>query len=421
MVQTTRTPAGRVGVGIIGAGSRGVGNLARNLCNIYPQHHLHITALQDNHRQRLRDAKQFVDSQHATHGITGDVRTYDDMAALVADPTVDLVMITTPQYAHEQPFQLAAEAGKLIYCDKPLAASADACDRMLETRRRYRPRVTVGFTRRYEATWRKVAQLLSEGVVGTPHMMLLRAVLRAERYFHKWMRYTSYSGGLLNEKSSHHFDVFNWYSNSRPVQVYAQGGRRVFTPREGYPKYCRDCDRDCQYRRDGVPSGVIEDSTGPTLPSEHMDDPDDVMSRELCVYSPEADIVDHAIVNVQLANGMSACLFETTFGQATEDQETIEIVGDRGRINLSRFEGRVDVITNFGEERQHYDCRHSEFDTSHKGADLTLIRELSRFATDGVDGPVGIEAAHIASTTAFLAERSIKEQMPLTIEPHPAT
>lgn len=395
----------RIGIGILGTGVRGGWCLARALCQSWPHHKLRIAAIADTAPQRLEDANRFIRGLHDSHGLKADYHVYSHGDALIADPSVDLVLITTPQDQHESPFQTAVEAGKLVYCDKPLAASEEACERMYELWRQHQPRAIVGFTRRYEPGWVKVKQLIDEGAVGQPHMLMLRSVIPFSHYFGGWWRKASRSGDLLNEKCAHHFDVLNWYTGSLPDQIFAVGGRRVFTPRLGYPERCGDCSRTCPYRRGGIQADAPDQVNGFRM--HYQEDPAGRLSRDLCVYSPEADILDHAIVNMRFRNGMTAALFFAVFGQKTDDQETIEIVGDAGKLVLTRHTGMVELVSNFGETRATYDCRGTHHGLTHFGADNQLIQTLSRFTHDGVEPTATLEDSYLASKIAFSAQRSL--------------
>jgi len=69
-------PSDRLGVGLIGAGGRGVNNLARRLYEIYPEHKLHMVALCDNHPDRLRDARQLLQADLVRHNQPGSITAY---------------------------------------------------------------------------------------------------------------------------------------------------------------------------------------------------------------------------------------------------------------------------------------------------------------------------------------------------------
>jgi len=49
-------------------------------------------------------------------------------------------------------------------------------------------------------------------------------------YFRRWHRYKDKSGGLLVHKSTHHFDLVNWWLGSRPTRIAATGKRVFYTP-----------------------------------------------------------------------------------------------------------------------------------------------------------------------------------------------
>jgi predicted dehydrogenase len=83
----------------------------------------------------------------------------------------------------------------------------------------------VAFNYRYNPTHEKVRELLASGVVGeigSVHFEWLLDVRHGADYFRRWHRDRANSGGLLVHKSSHHFDLVNWWLSARPVRVFAQ-------------------------------------------------------------------------------------------------------------------------------------------------------------------------------------------------------
>lgn len=397
----------RIGVGIIGAGGRGAKNIGSLLCSEHRSHRLRIAAICDNHPERLGDAKALLEAESRSCGTGNTFAVYDNMDKLIADPDVNLVVITTSQDYHEPPFMAASAAGKMIFCEKPLAHTQQACDTMYREYHASKTRCMVGFTRRYEPLWVRAQKMVREGAIGTPHMLLLRSVIPYSHYFAGWWRQKARSGGLLNEKCSHHFDVFRWFADSPVVRVQATGGRRVFIPREGYPRFCSECDRDCPYRRTAEMLEFRSADDVPPFRLKYDRDVDLPLSRDMCVYSPEADVIDHAIVNMNFANGMTGCLFFSVFGQHSDDQETLEVVGDEGKLVLSRFAKTIDVINHYGEQTGTHTFDGQALTGGHFGADRHLIATLSKFAADGVEPPAGFDDAYIASTTAFHAELAV--------------
>jgi hypothetical protein len=113
------------------------------------------------------------------------------------------------------------------------------------------------------------------------------------------------------------------------------------------------------------------------------------------------------VVNLQFENGALGQLFYSIFGFDSEDQETFEIVGRKGRIRLIRHSGELDVLSEHGEKRELIDARDGNHESMHFGADIRLAGELRRFA-DGAPPVVGCRAGHIASATVFAALESIE-------------
>jgi predicted dehydrogenase len=120
---------------------------------------------------------------------------------------------------------------------------------IVETETRTGNALIMGFTRRYEASWRKAYDILSQGTIGDLSMIQVRDIIPYSRYLTAWWRRRARSGGALNDKGCHIFDVFNWFAASRAKRVHGFGGRSVIEPDPHAPSRCRECDRVCPYRR----------------------------------------------------------------------------------------------------------------------------------------------------------------------------
>ncbi|OPZ19775.1 MAG: putative oxidoreductase YteT precursor [candidate division BRC1 bacterium ADurb.BinA364] len=286
----------------------------------------------------------------------------------------------------------------------------------------------MGFTRRYEAPWRKAFELLRGGAIGPLQMMQIRAVIPYHVFFHRWHRRRAWSGGALNDKSSHHCDVLNWFAESECERLSAFGGRSgIFKPDPDAPARCLECERECPYRTRASRSRIRQDELD--RQGDSWINAADVADRpDNCVYLPGADIYDHAICQFAYANGVKASLFWCIYGPSAEDQETLELVGSSGRIVLTRHSASLDIVSEYGKKRETIECKGPEFGSSHFGADLELIREMRRFcegrlpvvsAVDGYRATRMIEAinlsidaggARIMSSDLPRAELDFREQ-----------
>jgi predicted dehydrogenase len=264
--------------------------------------------------------------------------------------------------------------------------------------------VIVSFTRRFEGPWIKTYELVQQGIIGTVRMIQVRNVIPYHIYFHTWVRRMEWSGGPLADKMSHIFDVFNWFASGEPQKVSAFGGLAVFHPDPESPERCSRCDRDCPYR-------VItqEDNPNPDamvdFDTSRLSEEDILKRHDTCVWLPGADIDDHGLVSFQYDNGVKASLFWTLFGPDWEDQETLELVGDKGRIVLTRHHGLIDIVTDHGKRHEVIDEQSENFAGTHFGADDQFVIDLDAFCK-GADPVVTAKEGLLASRMVEAAQRS---------------
>jgi len=389
-----------IGVGIIGSGKRGAG-LGMLHAQVYPETGFQVVALCDRNVERMQFAAKRIGLAYADHGATVEPVVYEDYNQLIADPRVQQLMVTSPSYMHREHAVAAIRSGKKVYLDKPLAHTVEDAMAIAEAERATGNTVILGFTRRYERPWRKAYELLQEGAIGDLSMMLLRAVIPYWGYFHRWHRERRWSGGALNDKSSHHFDVFNWFAGSgaRAEAVHAFGGVKVFLPDDSAPERCSECDRECPYRREENVAPVSQDKLEAfKADPSWLREAEVQFRRDTCVYRPGADIYDHGSIHFRYGSGIVATLFYSFFGPRADDEETFELVGTKGRLIVKRHVGEIDLIGDHGTRREVIDCKCDEFETSHFGADLHLMRQMRAFfdGTPPVVGvPEGLEATRM--------------------------
>ena len=97
---------------------------------------------------------------------------HDSAQALIRDPAVEAVLVTSWGPSHEEFVLAAIAAGKPVFCEKPLAVTAEGCMRIIEAERAHGKRlVQVGFMRPYDAGYRALKQVLNDGRIGAPLML----------------------------------------------------------------------------------------------------------------------------------------------------------------------------------------------------------------------------------------------------------
>lgn len=110
----------------------------------------------------------FVEGAHKVGEPLG-ATVYSNSADLVNDPDVDAVICTTPGFAHQETVMQALEAGKPIFCEKPLTTSAEESLEIVEAEMAGGKKlVQVGFMRRFDQSYQQVKEMLDSGEFGAP-------------------------------------------------------------------------------------------------------------------------------------------------------------------------------------------------------------------------------------------------------------
>jgi len=141
-----------LGMGVIGCG--GVAHGA-HLPNIIRNPRARLVAVADIDLDRARSTAE-------QYGGTA----YGDYQELLANPDVEAVCVTTWAAAHAEPVIAAAQAGKHILCEKPIAISLAEADAMVEAADRAGVKFTMGYQHRFGAATPLVKQILDDGLIG---------------------------------------------------------------------------------------------------------------------------------------------------------------------------------------------------------------------------------------------------------------
>jgi len=396
------------GVGIIGTGERGCFILGARFAELAAETGFIVTALCDRLPNRLAEAESFLKHAYQEQNFHIHPTLYTDYRKLIEDSSVDIILITTHTFTHREIAEAALASGKKVYLDKPISVTLEDAEAIQEAEKRTGNQLIMGFTRRYEAAWKKAYTLLMNGEIGELQMMQIRSLIPYTRYMQLWHRKRKWSGGALNDKSSHHFDVMNWMAGSKALRITAMGGRTsIFKPDPDAPVSCSTCSRDCPYRR--RPSEGESREGGHILRYNSWMKADTELDRaDTCVYRPGADIEDHAVCTIAYESGVKASLFWAIFGPESEDQETLELLGSSGRMVLTRASGMIHIISDYGKKQRTVFAGGDDFSSSHYGADKALIRRLLTFCEGGQ--PVASSADGYESLRMVLAAETSMEQ-----------
>jgi len=161
---------------------------------------------------RLEVAQEVADEL----GIRTVVRDYHD---LLADPDIEAILISSSTDTHAFMMKDVAQAGKHIFCEKPLALELDRIDDALAVVAESGVKLQVGFNRRFDKTYQRVKEIVSSGEIGRP--CILRITNRDPDF--PAMEFLRVSGGIFLDLAIHDFDMVR-FQMGEVDEVYAAGG-----------------------------------------------------------------------------------------------------------------------------------------------------------------------------------------------------
>lgn len=145
-------------------------------------------------------------------------RTYGDLAALLQDGEVELVVNALPSHLHPQGTVEALQAGKHVVCEKPMAARVADADRMMDAARRAGRVLTIFQNYRYDPDVQKVQEVIASGRLG--RIVMIRMAWQGFGRRWDWQTLQKYDGGSLNNTGPHMLD---W-----ALQLFGPGRPEVF-------------------------------------------------------------------------------------------------------------------------------------------------------------------------------------------------
>ena len=199
-----------INVGVLGAGRIGRVHAA-NLMYRIPEANL------------VAIADIFVEAAESAAAEMGIPSAVQDHRLILEDPTIDAVLICSSTDTHAPLIVEAAEAGKQIFCEKPIAHDLADIDRALAAADRAGVKLMIGFNRRFDPNFARVREVVAEGGIGEPH--ILRIISRDPAP--PPIDYIKVSGGIFLDMTIHDFDMARFLVGAEVEAVYAVGGVMV--------------------------------------------------------------------------------------------------------------------------------------------------------------------------------------------------
>jgi predicted dehydrogenase len=203
---------------------------------------------------------------------------------------VDAVFISTPGSTHAELTERCLAAGKHVFAEKPVMTTRAGCAKMVGLAEAHPNQVVaINHELRYSSYFQKIKDLVAGGDIGEPQLLWCKEFRGPFlKKVGDWIQDSRYSGGCLVDKNCHHFDLMNWWVSSRPRRVCGFGGNDVV----------------------------------------HV------------VNNPH-EVIDHASVSFEYANGVRGGLMVCMFAPKTGEDLEMGVIGSEGMIQTKM--GREEI------------------------------------------------------------------------------
>jgi predicted dehydrogenase len=211
----------KIRIGFIGLGAMGLS---------------HVNAIRRQHNDRADISALCASSRDNVEKAleaSPKAKTFKDPEKLIASD-VHAIFVSTPNFTHTDLAEKIIASGKHLFLEKPCGTTSEECHRLLQASARSERVFMIGHEFRYSPYFQKIKDLVAAGEVGKPHMVWTREFRGPfQTKSGDWIQDDRRSGGCLVDKNCHHFDLMNWWVESKPRSVAAFGGCAVNRVIEG--------------------------------------------------------------------------------------------------------------------------------------------------------------------------------------------
>lgn len=391
-----------------------------------------LVAFCDVNQTRMDYANQVLENELSYH----KVPTYkpEDFERMILETKPDYVIVTSIDRTHHRYIIKAMEMGCDAISEKPMTVDEVKCQEIIDCIERTGKNLRVTFNYRYAPHNTKVRELIMNGTIGKVTQVHFEWMLNTSHgadYFRRWHRDKKNSGGLLVHKSTHHFDLVNFWLGSYPTRVFALGGLKFYgrenAEERGVTKfYNRGTDnpvaKDDPFALNLRDGGNLENLY---LNAEH----EDGYMRDLSVFGDFISIEDTMNVLVQYASG--AQLSYSLNAYSAREGFRVTFTGTNGRIELDVAE---EVYINAGGDADKEGClKHKsitvqnlfgkryevdieEGEGGHGGGDKVLLNDIFGIPSeDPYKRAAGYEDGAMSILTGIAGNKSIASGMPVDV------
>ena len=406
----SRERAQKMRVALVGTGIRGTGLWGRRLVQDYSDV-IDYVGMSDINPGRLKYALEYTGA---------NCPVYLDFDQMLREADPEVLIVTTVDATHHEFIIKALQRGIAVVTEKPMTTDEKKCQAILDAEEESGSNVTVTFNYRYSPHRAKMKELLMAERIGKVTSVDFHWYLDTDHgasYFRRWHGQTSHGGTLLVHKATHHFDLVNWWLDSEPELVYAQGALDFYGQNNPFRHTrCRECPHQdrCDFYFD-----ITKDERLMKLYVEN--EKYDGYERDDCLWRHEIDIYDKMGVQARYANGVQLSYSLTTY--SPYEGYRIAFNGTKGRMEAWIQEAQpwetedydeIRVTDNFGDTELIH-IPHGG--GGHAGGDTRLLDKIFRDpdAPDPLRQAAGSRDGAMSILLGIAARESIERGVPVEV------
>ena len=391
-----------------------------------------IVAFCDVNQTRMDYANSYLESVGVPKVPTYKHYEFDKM---IEETKPDCIIVTSVDRTHDEYIIRAMELGCDVITEKPMTIDEKRAQAIIDTQKRTGRDVRVSFNYRYAPHNTKVRELIMDDIIGdvfSVHFEWFLNTSHGADYYRRWHRNKENSGGLLVHKSTHHFDLVNFWLGTQPDTVFAMGSLNFYgrtnAERRGTKEFYYRCHGSEIAKKDPfyLDMAASPEMTALYLNAEH----EDGYIRDKSVFSEEISIEDTMGVMVRYKN--NAIMTYSLNSYVPKEGFRVVFNGSKGRMELDVLEKsyvnaggdkaaegatKYEKITIFPMFAESYEVPIKKQEGGHGGGDPILLNDIFGIPTEDkfhraanqIDGAMSI-------LTGVAANKSIASGLPVQID-----